>query len=90
MSGDGQTNYQNCMAGFDVPLLAIAGKLDYLGTPEGVRLAFDSVSSTDKTYIVFGRANGNIQDYGHGDVVISDAATAEIYPYIFEWVDERN
>ncbi len=74
----------------NVPILLIAGQVDNLAPPEVVRFAYNKVSSTDKTYRMFGRVNGYKANYGHNDLMLGKHAREEVFPLISQWLTERN
>ncbi|NJK89018.1 MAG: hypothetical protein HC923_06160 [Myxococcales bacterium] len=72
-----------------VPLLAIAGSLDWLAGPDDVRALTDGVSSPDCTLEVLGRAQGLPWDFGHGGLLLSDPAPDHVFPRILRWLEAR-
>jgi len=68
-SFDRAIDYREGLAGFSVPLLAIAGAAGRRGPVEGVQAGYALAGSPDKTLRIFGRAHGHVQDYGHGDLI---------------------
>lgn len=86
---DGSINYTAEVPKVKAPVLLIAGKVDNLGDCEGVRNVYHRVSSTDKTFRLFGLANGDSIDYGHDDLIIGRRAAKEVFPFIRNWLDKR-
>jgi len=86
-SPDGSTNYTEQLHRISVPLLIVCGNLDRLAPPEATHKAYLSVSSEDKTFRNFSRANGYAYDYGHLDIILGKAAPREVYPLVFSWVE---
>ncbi|MEW6355671.1 MAG: alpha/beta fold hydrolase [Planctomycetota bacterium] len=86
---DGSFNYTAEIPRVKTPILLVAGKVDNLGDCEGVREAYNRVSSPDKTFRLFGLANGDSIDYGHDDLVIGKHAPKEVFPFIRNWLDKR-
>jgi len=39
--------------------------------------------------MLFGRDNGDVLEYGHGDLLFGQGAPREVYPRIVSWVAER-
>jgi len=89
ISSDKHWNYSANLDLIDVPVLMIAGEADKLVPHENVVLAYQGVSSQDKTFIIFGRNNGNTVNYGHTDLVMGINSKKEVYPVIGDWLDER-
>lgn len=86
---DGSYNYTKNLGKVSVPILLVAGQADNLAPPEVVRFAYDHVASSDKTYRMFGRVNGNKADYGHNDLVLGKHSRDEVFPLIARWLTER-
>jgi pimeloyl-ACP methyl ester carboxylesterase len=72
-----------------VPLLVIAGRADRIAPPDRVRPLMEQAGSEEKAWFLAGRISGLAHDYGHLDLVIGDAAAAEIYPRIVNWFEGR-
>lgn len=86
---DGSYNYTENLDKVSVPILLIAGQVDNLAPPDVVRFAYNRVSSTDKTYRMFGRVNGYKANYGHNDLVLGKHSREEVFPLIAKWLTER-
>ncbi len=85
-SFDGEINYTQMIDRIKVPILLCCGKADNLAPPESVRYAFHNVSSENKRFMQFGRADGHKNDYGHNDMILGKHAKQEIYPKILQWI----
>lgn len=68
------------------PLLFLAGSRDLLVPPAAVAAAFDRVASPKKALVVFGREQGQQEEYGHGDLLIGKNVCQEVFPLIREWL----
>jgi pimeloyl-ACP methyl ester carboxylesterase len=86
---DGSYNYTENLDKVSVPILLLAGQVDNLAPPEVVRFAYNQVSSSDKTYRMFGRVNGYKANYGHNDLVLGKHAREEVFPLIAQWLTKR-
>ena len=64
----------------DRPFFFIAGAGDAIVAPAAVEYAYNHYGAADKKLRVYAKANGDAADYGHGDLVLSENALAEIYP----------
>jgi pimeloyl-ACP methyl ester carboxylesterase len=89
VSADGSFDYFDNLDRVNAPLLLIAGDGDIMSDIRSTQLTFDSVSSTDRTLKRYGRVEGQIDDYGHCDLVWSRHAAREIFPDIIDWLNER-
>jgi len=87
---DQKTNYRENLKNIHAPVLLIAGRRDELADPLTVRDVYDRVASKDKSLLIFSRADGYIDDYGHTDLVIGKKAHIEVHPRIIDWLDKRN
>ena len=86
---DGSYNYTENLDKVKVPILLLAGQVDNLAPPEVVRFAYRRVSSTDKTFRMFGRVNGYRANYGHNDLILGKYAREEVFPLIERWLAAR-
>lgn len=86
---DGSFDYTENLDKVEVPILLIAGQVDNLAPPEVVSFAYQRVSSTDKTYRMFGRVNGYKANYGHDDLILGKYSRDEVFPLISKWLTER-
>jgi pimeloyl-ACP methyl ester carboxylesterase len=68
------------------PLLVIAADDDLVAPPESVSPAFDRAPAPEKAYRLFGAASGDDREYGHGDILLSDAARRNVFPVITDWL----
>ena len=84
-SRDGSVSYGS-LAYLHCPLLVIAAEKDLLTPPASVTPAIDRAPSAEKVYRLFGRGSGDDRDFGHGDIVLSDAARERVYPVIADWL----
>jgi poly(3-hydroxyalkanoate) synthetase len=86
---DGSFDYTANLDKVKVPILLLAGQVDNIASPEVVLYAYRAVSSTDKTYRMFGRVNGYRANYGHNDLVLGKHAREEVFPLIAQWLTKR-
>jgi pimeloyl-ACP methyl ester carboxylesterase len=86
MSYDKSFNYTEEIRKISIPLLLSCGKADNLAPPESVRYVYETVGSEDKTFMMFGTANGHREDYGHNDLILGKYAYKEVYPDITKWL----
>lgn len=86
---DRKVNYSQAMSQIVTPTMLLAGTVDNMATPAAVKYAFRRISSRDKRFRLFGRVNGQKNDYGHDDLVIGKYAREEIYPEILKWLTQH-
>ena len=88
-SPDGETRYVKMLMNVTTPILCVGGKADELAPPQAIRFAYGNVSSEDKSFHIFGRANKGMHDYGHCDIICGNSAEQEVYPYLTKWLLTR-
>jgi len=89
VSADGKFNYTQELKRVTIPVLFIAGTVDYMAPPETVRYAFNHVSSKRKTFRILCPPNGTKYEYGHDDLVLGKHADVEVFPYIYFWLEQQ-
>lgn len=88
-SADGSLVYAKMLDKVHCPVLLLCAKGDNLATEWAVLEAYQRVGSADKSYRLFGVANGYVADYGHCDVVTGKRAREEVFTYIGDWLDRH-
>jgi fermentation-respiration switch protein FrsA (DUF1100 family) len=86
LTEDGR-NYWDGVRRIEVPLLGFAAANDKNDPATGCRLLFDAVGSQDKAWVLLGVEQGFSKDYGHVEMIISKAASEEVWPRIADWLD---
>jgi pimeloyl-ACP methyl ester carboxylesterase len=89
LSADRRIDYSARLGEVTVPTLMVAGAGDLISDVPSTRMTFDALGSVDKTLLVFGKANGHVDDYGHCDLTWSRHAPREVFPVVIEWLDRR-
>ncbi|MBN2212562.1 MAG: alpha/beta fold hydrolase [Sedimentisphaerales bacterium] len=87
LSTDKTINYTTGLNQVTTPTYFIAGTVDNMATAAAVKYAYRAVGSTVKKFDLFGRVNGERNDYGHDDLVIGENAAREVYPAILSWLN---
>lgn len=88
-SEDGSIDYLDALSRLRTPLLTIAGRADQVATADRVRPWVERAGSAEKRFVLAGRVNGFLHDYGHLDLTVGDDAAEEIYPLITGWFEGR-
>lgn len=88
-SFDKKFNYTKNLRRVDIPVLLIAGAADKMATPKAVEHAYREISSRDKEFRVFSKANGYSADYGHCDLILGKRSEEEVYPFIYNWLESH-
>jgi len=82
--------YLSKLGNIFIPGLMIAGKADkFIAPASGCRKLHDSLSSSDKTFLLFAKRNGHLEDYTHGRLISSRNASIDVWPLIGEWLQLR-
>lgn len=89
LSADRRTDYSANLDKIVTPLLFVAGDGDVMADIPSKSWTFEQMSSTDKTFLRFGKKQGHELDYGHCDLVWARSAPREIFPEIIRWLDQR-
>jgi lysosomal acid lipase/cholesteryl ester hydrolase len=89
LSANRGIDYSARLGEITTPTLMIAGDGDIMSDVPSTELTLTALGSPDKTLWRFGRANGNVADYGHCDLVWSRHAPREIFPPLIDWLDQR-
>jgi pimeloyl-ACP methyl ester carboxylesterase len=88
-SEDQLFDYRAALRCLTVPTLTVGGSLDRLGTRRALEAQHDAIGATDKLLRIFGRSSGDIDDYGHADVIFGRTAPVEAYPVLLDWLARR-
>lgn len=73
----------------ELPLLLLSAARDLQRPTAAVRDTFDAIGSDDKRLVVAGRDEGFAVDYGHDDLLAGNAAPAEIFPLVADWLRDH-
>lgn len=88
--GDDGTDYFVGCRRLSMPVLALAGRGDRLIAPPRLcKDLLDALGSTDKTFIVCGRSEGFSEDFNHEGLLVSRAASVEVWPLVGDWLEAR-
>lgn len=88
-SGPDGREYAGNLDKIKTPIYLIAGSADLMASPESVEIVYKHVQVKDKAYRCFCKNNGDLADYGHGDILIGEAALQEVLPTIAAWLDKH-
>lgn len=85
-----QNSYQKRLGDITTPLYCLAGADDFWCPPRVIEQLPDIVASTKTKYRLFAAANGDADDYGHGDFIVGRQAPEEVFPSIRDWLEEND
>jgi pimeloyl-ACP methyl ester carboxylesterase len=88
-SRDGRIDYRAATASLEAPLLVIGGSVDQLVPESATRAYFELVASSPhrRSLALFGRAHGQADEYGHGDLLLGRRAHLDVYPVIADFLE---
>jgi pimeloyl-ACP methyl ester carboxylesterase len=79
-------NYAKALGNITIPVFLSCGSVDQFAPPVVQQYLYAHVGSTDKTLVVFGRAQGLSVDCGHDDALVGLQSRAQVYPVIEKWL----
>lgn len=75
----------------DVPVLAVSGSWDLFCPPAGARQTVELFGGPHKRFVCVGPTYGTgKRHYGHFDVVCGKNAAREVYPHVFDWLEQHD
>ncbi len=89
-SRDRKINFMDNLEQLTAPILMIAGSVDSFTPLADIRLAFRKIPNAKKSLMVFGKARGHQNEYGHIDLLLGKNAPKEVYPHILNWLVEHD
>ncbi|MBN1436632.1 MAG: alpha/beta fold hydrolase [Sedimentisphaerales bacterium] len=89
-SSDDSIDYTAALNAVNTPTCFLVGSVDNMATPDAVRYAYRSLRTDQRDFHLFGRVNGQRQDYGHDDLIIGEHSKEEVYPVILQWLERYN
>ncbi len=89
-TGKDRFDYLQQLSTVNLPILSLAAHADkFIAPVSGCNRIYRRVGSADKTFIVFGKKNGYLEDYTHARVVSSRNASVDVWPVIAQWLVQR-
>ena len=83
-------DYSDNLKVITLPSLSLAATADRLIAPEsGCKKMHTLLAGDDKTFIVFGRRHGHLEDYTHARLVSSRNASVDVWPLVGQWIVDR-
>ena len=85
-------DYKAALRSQDVPpTLYIAAKEDhFMGHPKDVQGLMNEVSSPKDKYMLLAKANGNLLDYDHINLLTHPKARLDHFPALEDWIEKNN
>ena len=83
-------DYMKALEKISIPALVIAGIKDDIAPATGCRKLYDSLGSSDKSWLLCSLEAGFSKDYTHGQLIRGTTAKRELFPKIDEWLKGRN
>jgi len=85
-----ENTYQQRLNEITVPLYCLAGADDFWCPPRVIEQVPEIVAGEKKRYRLFSKANGDADDYGHGDFIVGRKAPEEVFPTIGDWLADND
>ena len=82
----GQVNVETQLHRIDLPILVIAGKADPLTPVPRVERFFERLQARDKQLRIVSRANRNVADYSHLDLVWGRDSEVDVFRAVVRWL----
>lgn len=83
-------DYTDKLGVITLPSLSIAAIADRFIAPEsGCRKMHSLLGGEDKTYMVFGKRYGHLEDYTHARLISSRNASIDVWPAVGQWIVDR-
>ena len=86
---DGSVDFRARVRALEIPCLVVGGSIDRLAPPEVVRQHFELLSALDRDCWVLGREHGQVDEYGHGDLILGKRTPQELHPRLVAWLCAR-
>jgi pimeloyl-ACP methyl ester carboxylesterase len=86
VAAEDDRNFTAGLGRIEAPLLCIAGADDHVAPPRSARIAVERAVSERKAWMVLGGDGSDAPQYGHGDLLIGDAAYQDVFPHVAAWV----
>ncbi|MCL4414581.1 MAG: alpha/beta hydrolase, partial [Actinobacteria bacterium] len=87
---DGSTVWSDHLDAVDLPLLLVAAAADLQRPPGAVEATANAIGGSDTTFVRAGKDHGFALDYGHDDLLVAEAAVADVFPLVRGWLVERS
>lgn len=84
---DGGEPWRTQLGHVQLPMRFIAGRADRIAPPDRVWSYYEAIGSEARDFVVAGRSNGFVGDYGHLDMGVGDHAETDVYPWISGWFE---
>lgn len=86
-TGDLGINYQDQMKTIKIPILSICGSGDtFIAPPSACKKYLAAFENENNEYLYCAKSTGYAEDYTHGRIIHSSAASREIYPIVLAWI----
>jgi len=82
----GAESWEKNLHKITIPIYCLGGSADRFCVPAANDKVIDKVSSAKKQYRLFSKENGDLADYGHGDIIVGLTAPDDVFPTILEWL----
>ena len=85
---DRTLHYLEHARSFRIPLRLVAGTVDAQVSVEAVERTAAQVGGPAEA-VILGRRHGQLDDYGHWDLVLGKRAPSEVWPHVLSWLESH-
>lgn len=83
-------DYSDNLGVITVPSLSLAAIADrFIAPVSGCRKMHSLLGGDDKTFVVFGKVHGHLEDYTHARLISSRKASVDVWPLVGQWIVDR-
>ncbi len=87
-TGNDGFNYKSQMKTIKIPIYSICSENDKFISPKlSCEKFIREFSNSNNLYQCFSKANGNLEDYDHGRIILSKNATKEVWGKVYDWIN---
>jgi len=83
-------DYLSALSKLTLPAMILAGGNDIIAPASGCIKFFNSLGSTDKSWLLCAESTGFSQNFTHEQLVIGREAHSEVFPHVGNWLVQRN
>jgi pimeloyl-ACP methyl ester carboxylesterase len=84
-------SYLDGLERVSVPLFVTSGSKDVMAPAESSELPASTLSDPpERVFMVFGKASGCVEDYGHMDLPLGLRSSSEVFPRVLAWLEQHD
>jgi alpha-beta hydrolase superfamily lysophospholipase len=83
-------DYRTIMPTITIPIYALAAKGDtFIAPPRGCQLFLETFANPNNQFREWAQSYGDLEDYSHSRVLMSQNAAKEIWPTVLAWLEKH-